>query len=183
MVQINLKQILIKILQWIQNPLKAHGTANTDCFYLAKRTDTGTQVGFGVGSGGVNHGVYSHALGKWLIYGDASTVYVNGVQMRKTQVTVTKSGSAWTAGNITAYYNNGTMTVQFSNVSIGTISARTTVATIPAGYRPPAEAYGKANNSNYTGTLIVQNNGNIQVDAAFSGKTSIYATITYAQWA
>ena len=32
----------------------------------------------GVGSAGVNHGVYSTKLGKWLIYGDGSNVYCNG---------------------------------------------------------------------------------------------------------
>ena len=56
----------------------AHGTANTGAYFTAKRTDTTTQVSLGVGSGGINHGVYSATLGKWLVYGDASTVYVNG---------------------------------------------------------------------------------------------------------
>lgn len=49
-----------------------------DAFLTARRTDTGTKVSFGVGSGGTNHGVYSQKLKKWIVYGDASNVYLNG---------------------------------------------------------------------------------------------------------
>ena len=55
-----------------------HGVANTDASVRAKRTDTGVGVMFGVGSGGINHGVYSDKLGKWMVYGDASSVHLNG---------------------------------------------------------------------------------------------------------
>ncbi|MGN1301204.1 MAG: DUF859 family phage minor structural protein [Clostridia bacterium] len=50
-----------------------------DVGYYAKRTDTGTEVWMGVGSGGVNHGVYSKKLNKWLLYADTSNVYINGL--------------------------------------------------------------------------------------------------------
>ena len=183
MAQLNLKKVIARLLQWVQYPVVKCGTANQEAWYQAQRTDTGTTVSFGVGSGGVSHGVYSNTQGRWLIYGDDTTVYVNGVQMRKTSASATKSGSVWTAGTITAYYNCGTVTVLFSNVSFGTVTSRTTFATIPTGFRPAGEAYGKANNSSYTGTLIVQSSGNLQIDSAFSGKTGVYATITYAQWA
>lgn len=49
-----------------------------DVQYIAKRTDTGVQVWMGVGSGGENHGVYSTTLGKWMIYGNKTTVHLNG---------------------------------------------------------------------------------------------------------
>lgn len=49
-----------------------------DTGYFSKRTDTGTEVWMGVGSGGINHGVYSKALNKWMMYGDSSEVYLNG---------------------------------------------------------------------------------------------------------
>lgn len=54
-----------------------HGRANTDSMFLTERTDTGTKAGFGVGSGGVNHGVYSYKLNNWIIYADAANVWVN----------------------------------------------------------------------------------------------------------
>lgn len=53
-----------------------HGTANADTGYRASRTDTGIQVFCGIGIGGVNHGVYSHVLNRWLINADRSTVHV-----------------------------------------------------------------------------------------------------------
>lgn len=183
MAQLSLKKTIARLLRWTEYPTVKRSTANTDSFFTAQSTDTGTTVSFGIGSGGVNHGVYSNKLGKWLIHGDDSLVYVNGVQMRRTSVSATKSGSVWTAGTITVYYNCGTVTVLFSNVSFGTVTSRTTFATIPTGFRPAGEAYGKANNPSYTGTLIVQASGNLQIDSAFSGKTGVYATITYAQWA
>lgn len=51
--------------------------ASGDTYLYAKRTDTSVEVRFGVGSGGTNHGVYSLKLGKWMVYGDASNVYIN----------------------------------------------------------------------------------------------------------
>ena len=55
-------------------------TANTDVQYVAKRADTNTQVWLGVGSGGINHGVFSNKLNKWILYADDTSVYVNGVK-------------------------------------------------------------------------------------------------------
>lgn len=57
----------------------SRATENTNSFFISKRTDTGVQAGFGVGANGINHGVYSYKLNKWLIYGDASKVYVSGM--------------------------------------------------------------------------------------------------------
>lgn len=54
-----------------------HGEAKDACF-KATRSDTGTSVYMGVGTGGTNHGVYSLSLNKWMIYGNASEVKVNG---------------------------------------------------------------------------------------------------------
>ena len=45
-------------------------------YFITKRTDTDVQVGFGVGSGGTNHGIYSYTQEAWLIYGDAENNYI-----------------------------------------------------------------------------------------------------------
>ena len=58
------------------SPALSFSSGNT--YYIAKRTDTGTECRFGVGEGGTNHGVYSTTLGKWMVYGDASNVYLRG---------------------------------------------------------------------------------------------------------
>lgn len=70
---------LPSLFQAASNPIidAAHGIANIGAYVQARRTDTGNSVSLGVGSGGINHGVYSGSLNRWLIYGDASTVYVN----------------------------------------------------------------------------------------------------------
>lgn len=49
-----------------------------DAGYWAERTDTGVKVGLEVGAGGINHGVWSTKLNKWLIYADESNCYLNG---------------------------------------------------------------------------------------------------------
>lgn len=51
--------------------------------YFAKRSDTGVEVLFGVDTGGENHGVYSKKINKWLVYADASNVYLNEYNMNR----------------------------------------------------------------------------------------------------
>lgn len=61
-------------------PIQAHNsTANTNTYFEASREDTGTAVGFGIGTGGVNHGVYSTPMNKWMIYNSGDGyVHLNG---------------------------------------------------------------------------------------------------------
>jgi hypothetical protein len=54
----------------------SRSTGNT--YFRAKRTDTETEVSFGIGSGGTNHGVFSQKLNKWIVYGDDTSVYLQG---------------------------------------------------------------------------------------------------------
>ena len=67
-------------------------TPSGDTYFVADRSNvtisgnTGARVSFGVGQGGLNHGVWSNSYNKWLIYGDASDttnkkVYVNNIDM------------------------------------------------------------------------------------------------------
>lgn len=51
------------------------GNAGADIAFKCVNS-SGSSVQFGIGSGKVNHGVYSLTLSKWIIYGDASDVYV-----------------------------------------------------------------------------------------------------------
>lgn len=52
--------------------LVENGTTSEDCGIMATRTDTGSSVWLGIGSGGINHGVYSPNINRWLIYGTYS---------------------------------------------------------------------------------------------------------------
>lgn len=64
-----------------ENVTLENGEASTDTWFKAERTDTGVAASVGVGSGGINHGVYSHKLNKWIVYADGSNVYINGVNV------------------------------------------------------------------------------------------------------
>lgn len=46
--------------------------------FFVKDTVKGTQVWLGVGSGQVDHGVFSKTLNKWIVYADATSVYLKG---------------------------------------------------------------------------------------------------------
>lgn len=87
-------------------------TSSGDAYYTAKRTDTGTEINFGVGSGGTNHGLWSKKLNKWMVYGDASNVYLNGNSASADKVYSSKqtfNRGSWntpTAGLITQVTDN-----------------------------------------------------------------------------
>lgn len=80
---LNVKKLLTKMLAWMKKPELHSSVADKDTFYLVKRDDTNVGIGFGVGGGGIRHGIWSNKLGKWLIYGDSTNVYVNDKQMPK----------------------------------------------------------------------------------------------------
>ena len=54
------------------------GVANVGAQVSITKSDTGTSMFVGVGSGGTNHGVYSTTLDKWMVYADSTNVYLNG---------------------------------------------------------------------------------------------------------
>lgn len=64
----------------INGEVYAHSNVTSkDMMYYAQRDDTNVRVGFGVGAGGENHGVYSSKHNKWLLYSNNSgDVFVNG---------------------------------------------------------------------------------------------------------
>lgn len=55
-------------------------------FYRAIRTDKGTEVAFGVGDSGLNHGVWSEKLKRWIVYADESSIYLNGNALTATKL-------------------------------------------------------------------------------------------------
>lgn len=61
--------------------VKQVGSNNYHVFYTASREDTDTNVCFGVGDGGTNHGIWSDKQSKWLLHGDDSYVYVGGYKV------------------------------------------------------------------------------------------------------
>ena len=86
-----------------------HGVSGKPVSITCKRTDTnsgsGTAVALEVGSGGINHGIWSFALNKWMMYGDASRVYLNGAAY----------------GYEVDTYNNSTMRVELGYCTVDTV--------------------------------------------------------------
>ena len=162
--------------------LVSHGTANKDAGFRATRTDTDVSLFFGVGSGGVNHGVYSTKLGKWLVYGDGSNVYCNGTATNVTGTVAighggtgaTTAAAARTNLGITcaSLYNgslsSGSITFNYGNYNayliLGQPGSATAIAgiVIPKGmittsdvkYQITDESYYRCFNLKYSGSTV-----------------------------
>lgn len=82
-----------------------------------KHPTTNTELFFGVGAGGVNHGIWSTTLNKWMIYGDATNVYLNGNAATATsatsagKLTTPRTIGIGTGGTGTATSFNGTANI------------------------------------------------------------------------
>lgn len=177
----DLKAVLDKVLfawnelaEWIKHPHINSSTADTPVFYTAKRDDTDVQLAVGVGEGGVNHGVWSYALNKWLIHADNNYVYVNGsAQLGDAQTSCEKYGSVWTSGGISVY-RRGRTVFCVGDPKLSAVSARTRIGTIPAGYRPVNTAY--AINTNLSTYMLFYSDGQILTGGAQSATTVWFST-------
>lgn len=123
-----------------------HGTAGRDTGLQATRTDTGVSAFFGVGSGGVNHGIYSYKLGKWLIYGDGSNIYCNG-----------------TATNVT-----GTVAIDHGG------TGATTAAAARTNLGVPSKTSQLTNDSKYTTLLEVYPVGSIYMSVNSTSPATLF---------
>ena len=85
-----------------------------DVYYRAKRTDSETEIAFGVGSGGINHGLWSFLLNKWMVYCDGTNVYLNGYASHIT------TGSRNTTDTYIPVINNGKLDYTLRKFNNGT---------------------------------------------------------------
>lgn len=162
--------------------LISHGTENKAACFRATRTDTDVSVFMGVGSAGVNHGVYSTKLGKWLIYGDGSNVYCNGTATNVTgTVAIGHGGTGATTAaaartnlgiTCTSLYNgslsSGSITFNYGNYNayliLGQPGSATAIAgiVVPKGmlttsdvkYQITDESYYRCFNLKYSGSTV-----------------------------
>jgi hypothetical protein len=185
----SLKELLAQIVTWIKTPWIHSSTPNRDVGFRVTRDDTNVNVLFGIGSGGVHHGVWSTNLNKWLVYGDASTVYVNNYDMSKSHIDITwNSGTAGTAradkwgAMVTLTISNPTKLATGSNI----------VFTLPEGYRPmnlqymnltSPQASTSANVYGLSLRAMIYPNGQVQIynyrSTAITSDTNASATVTY----
>lgn len=146
-------------------------TVAKTAFYRAIRTDKGTEVAFGVGDGGLNHGVWSGKLNRWIVYANESSIYLNGNALTATKLetarTITANLASSTAGSFDGSANitvGVTGTLPIANGGTGLTSApsmlvnlASTTATSPLQASP---------RPGVTGTLPIANGGTGQTTAA-----------------
>lgn len=89
--------------------------------------------------------------------------------------TATPATQYMTGGAIRAYKRGHTVTVRFDGVAHTTLTGRTTIATLPSGYRPPFQAYGQLNSK--TDYFLVESDGAVKLNA-ISAATE-YGMCTY----
>ena len=99
-------------------------------------------------------------------------------------VNATKTNStAWTGGTITCYRKGNCCTVKFSGVAHPQITSRTTIGTIPSGFRPPNEVevimtnVTSAGGVNSAVKFLLETNGEIRIDP--TNANTVWATLTY----
>ena len=124
-----------------------------------------------------------------------SNAYMNSTDMTSTQVDdfvdalnvsggnketvdATKVGNYYSSGTIKAYKCGGCVTVKLSSLVLSTLSARTTIASLPTGFRPPVEVYSIIHGTSRG--ILVTSAGNIQIESGTSG--TYWASITYSAW-
>ena len=128
--------------------LMSPGEDGVDTFYIADNARTGVRINIGVGSGGINHGLYSSPLNKWMIYADTSTVYVNGTNMATTSTnsstaiaTVNSTNATLTGGWAKKWGRVVTVNITWTNKAAVSVPANGNITdfvifTLNEGYRP-----------------------------------------------
>lgn len=89
--------------------------------------------------------------------------------------TATKYGNVWQSGSINIYKRSGIVTVKINGVTISSISARTQIATVPAGFIPPTEIGAPIDGTNIF--WFVDSTGALKINAT-SART-MWAAMTY----
>ena len=156
---IDLKKLLTKILNWFKYPLLYSSTAKSLFYKISNAASTIAGIGITQQGSGVNHGLWSWALDRWLVYSDSSTVYVNGYNMTPVTLTSgwftrnttnTSAASSTTLvkwGNVVQFHITWTNKSEISVTAAGNISD-IVIGTISEDYRPRNVAvacYGNGN--------------------------------------
>lgn len=94
--------VINSYINFMEQTMMKNDIKRTNTFYSAKRTDTDTEVNFGIGVSGINRGVYDTKFDKWMIYSDNSKTYVNEIPIDRV---VAYSNGSGTTGTITLSYD------------------------------------------------------------------------------
>lgn len=101
----------------------AHGTSNIESMYMARRTDTENALAFGIGTEGVNRGIYDYRLGKWVVLINNNTAAFRG--------NADTAISATTLSQTLAVKKGGTGETTLNAAANSLINSLTTGASVP----------------------------------------------------
>lgn len=170
-----------------------HGTSGHDAGFHAERSDTGVWIRLEVGSGGINHGIFSGKLNKWMMYGDNSNVYLNGnattattaSALSKTTFSVTNANTSYGTIQAQRCVKMGNFVILYIWYVSKTSSAsgQPTILNIPSGYRPTVNTYcavGYTGGAPSAAFAVAAPSGVIQVPAdLLNKKGNIMINMTY----
>lgn len=175
-----------------------HAKASTRSGFSAERSDGGTKVFFGVGSDGINHGIYSDKSAGWVVHenGDGQ-VFANGnVHIGQSVVSncALASGFAlYGSEAVTArkYGKVVTVTGTLKNTAAKTYdTSPVDMFTVPSGYRPSNTVYAVCQGSNFhKWVLTINTAGEAKIQRYGTASASVQAaagswlpfTVTYVQ--
>lgn len=105
----------------------------------------------------------------WILVTKDYTTVQHRVLPSNADVNATKVGSLWTAGEIKVRRRGNVCQMKINGATIGAASSRTTIASIPAGYRPltQTEFYCRVSANNIL-TGFVNIDGTIQVEGGWT---------------
>lgn len=139
-------------------------TVAKTAFYRAIRTDKGTEVAFGVDDGGLNHGVWSGKLNRWIVYANESSIYLNGNALTATKLetarTITANLASSTAGSFDGSENitvgvTGTLPIANGGTGATTAAAARTALECAPAYTYSTTDLTAGSSALTTGTLYI----------------------------
>lgn len=139
-------------------------TVAKTAFYRVIRTDKGTEVAFGVGDGGLNHGVWSGKLNRWIVYANESSIYLNGNALTATKLetarTITANLASSTAGSFDGSANitvgvTGTLPIANGGTGATTAAAARTALGCAPAYTYSTTDLTAGSSALTTGTLYI----------------------------
>lgn len=141
-----------------------------DTYFRAIRTDTETEVYFGVGAGGANHGIWSTKMNKWLVYSDGTHGYLNGNATNVTQKKSLTKQSHSNFGTNNGYVPDMSFIAYWNGAYANNNASNLQYAYQGAIQCKPKELYNNADGTNGTVTLN-------ETSVDFSRLTIYYYTI------
>lgn len=139
-------------------------TVAKTAFYRAIRTDKGTEVAFGVDDGGLNHGVWSGKLNRWIVYANERSIYLNGNALTATKLetarTITANLASRTAGSFDGSANitvgvTGTLPIANGGTGATTAAAARTALGCAPAYTYSTTDLTAGSSALTTGTLYI----------------------------